>query len=104
MGDAALLVIAIDVTILTVLAVVYLYQGRRLAKRMERLTDQLETLLQTFSGVGEETRRVVGDVRSVSRELNTVVGVLGVSKRTRATLVGARAAVEAFRRHSDGTE
>lgn len=103
MADAALVVIAVDLTVLSAVALVFAYRVARASEALERAAVRLERAFETMDEVGEQTRRVVGDVRNVSRELSTVVDVVGVSKRTRATLVGAKAAMAAFKRHSNGS-
>jgi len=107
-SDVALLVIAIDLTALVVVGLVYVGRLSRLletversSRRIEAIADRVDDVLENLAGVGEEARNVVKDIRVISREAGTVVQGLGVSKRTRATLIGAKAAVEAFRRHAD---
>lgn len=107
-ADVALLVIAIDLTALVVVGLVYagrlaslLETVERSSRRIEAIADRVDGVLENLAGVGEEAKHVVKDVRVISREAGAVVQVLGVSKRARATLVGAKAAVDAFRRHAD---
>lgn len=107
-SDVALLVIAVD---LTALVVVGLIQAGRLSRvletlerssrRIESLADRVEGAVDSFAGVGEEAKHVVADVHTVTREAGAVAQALGVARRTRAAMVGARAAVDVMRRHSE---
>jgi len=100
MADVALLVIAIDLTLLSAMAIVYAYRASRAAEAVERTARRMETFLDAMVELGEDVHRVAKDVRGVSRDVAAVVAAVGVTKRARATLAGAKAAVAAFKHHN----
>jgi len=73
-----------------------------LVHRLEALSDRAVPVLDHLVEAGAGAQHVVQDLQAVTGELRTTARWLGVSRRTRASMAGAKAAVEAVLRHANG--
>jgi hypothetical protein len=107
--EFALLWIAVTMTGLLIVLVLGFLRVNGLAGRLEKaagrlesISDRTEPVLDRLQEVGAGTRDVVRDLQAISTELRTAVQWVGLSRRTRASVAGAKAAVEAVIRHANG--
>jgi hypothetical protein len=106
--EVALIWIALSTTGVLIALTLGLIRLRRMADRLEptvgrldRMTDRLEPILD---GIGTGAQDVVQDLRTITGELSTAVRLIGLTRRTRASVAGARAALGSFFGHSNGHE